>query len=94
MMAIDAAMSDIKQGGVGEIPAYLKDGHYSGAQKMGRAIGYVYPHERKSHWFDQQYLPDPIKDKHYYVFGDNKTEQASFRYWQAIKGEGEKDPSK
>lgn len=94
IMAIDAAMSDIKQGGVGEIPAYLKDGHYSGAQKMGRAIGYVYPHERKSHWFDQQYLPDPIKDKHYYVFGDNKTEQASFRYWQAIKGEGEKDPSK
>ena len=47
MMAIDAAMSDIKQGGVGEIPAYLKDGHYSGAQKMGRAIGYVYPHEEK-----------------------------------------------
>ena len=94
IMAIDAAMSDIKQGGVGEIPAYLKDGHYSGAQKMGRAIGYVYPHEMKNHWFDQQYLPDPIKDKHYYVFGDNKTEQASFRYWQAIKGEGEKDPSK
>lgn len=94
IMAIDAAMSDIKQGGVGEIPAYLKDGHYSGAQKMGRAIGYVYPHERKNHWFGQQYLPDPIKDKHYYVFGDNKTEQASFRYWQAIKGEGEKDPSK
>ena len=94
IMAIDAAMSDIKQGGVGEIPAYLKDGHYSGAQKMGRAIGYVYPHERKNHWFGQQYLPDPIKDKYYYVFGDNKTEQASFRYWQAIKGEGEKNTSK
>ena len=93
IMAIDAAMSDIKQGGVGEIPAYLKDGHYSGAQKMGRAIGYVYPHERKNHWFDQQYLPDPIKDKRYYVFGDNKTEQASFRYWQAIKGEGNKESS-
>ncbi|MBC8570761.1 replication-associated recombination protein A [Zongyangia hominis] len=86
IMAIDAAMSDIKKGGVGEIPAYLKDGHYAGAQKMGRAKGYVYPHVKKNHWYDQQYLPDPIKDKKYYAFGDNKTEQAAFQYWQAVKG--------
>lgn len=42
--AIDAALSDIRKGHVGQIPDHLKDGHYSGAKDLGRAIGYKYPH--------------------------------------------------
>ncbi len=33
----------------------------------------------------QQYLPDPLKDRVYYHYGDNKTEQAARRYWEEIK---------
>lgn len=84
--AIDAAMSDIEKGDTGEIPNTLKDTHYSGAEKLGHG-GYVYPHPYPGHWIKQQYLPDKIKDRKYYEYGDNKTESAAEKYWTAIKGE-------
>ena len=73
--AIDAALSDIRQGRVGEIPAHLKDGHYAGAKKMGRAVEYLYPHHYPNHYIHQQYLPDILKDAIYYQPDQNKTEQ-------------------
>lgn len=84
VMAIDAAMSDIETTDTGDIPLTLKDTHYSGATNLGRG-GYVYPHPYPNHWVDQQYLPDKIKDKVYYEYGDNKTEQAAKSYWQKVK---------
>ncbi len=89
IMAIDEAMSDIRNGVSGDIPAHLKDAHYSGAGKLGRGLTYKYPHSFENHWVEQQYLPDEIKDKKYYVFGDNKIEQSSKKYWQEIKGNNE-----
>ena len=50
--AIDAAMSDVRAGAVGCVPAHLRDGHYAGAQKLGNAVGYRYPHDtagRRAH---------------------------------------------
>ena len=84
--AIDAAWADIEAGKVGSIPSHLQDGHYSGAQKMGKAIGYQYPHDFPDKWVKQQYLPDILKDAKYYQFGDNKNEQAFCAYWEKIKG--------
>lgn len=46
--AIDAALSDIRKGHIGQIPDHLKDGHYAGAKELGRAIGYKYPHSYDS----------------------------------------------
>lgn len=83
--AIDAAMADVRAGKTGPIPDDLRDGHYQGAQKMGHAKGYVYPHSYPNHYYPQQYLPDEIKDAVYYNFGDNKNEQAFKSYWDAIK---------
>ena len=83
--AIDAAMSDISSGDTGDIPASLKDGHYSGAKKLGKSIGYKYPHSYPNHYVSQQYLPDKIKDKIYYVPGENKIEQAAAEYMKKIK---------
>ncbi len=85
--AIDAAIADVRSGDYGDIPSYLKDGHYGGAQKLGNAIGYQYPHEFPNHYVKQQYLPDNIADHVYYEFGDNKQEQAAAAYWKKIKGE-------
>ena len=85
LMAIDAAMADVKDGRYGDVPAHLKDGHYGGAQKMGHAIGYQYAHSFPGHYVRQQYLPDAIKEKVYYQFGDNKTEQAALAYRQKIR---------
>ena len=85
--AIDAAIADVRSGDYGDIPAYLKDGHYGGAQKLGNAIGYQYPHAFPNHYVKQQYLPDNIADHVYYEFGDNKQEQAAAAYWKKIKNE-------
>ncbi|MFD2630943.1 replication-associated recombination protein A [Oceanobacillus kapialis] len=64
--ALDAALADIQSGKSGEIPAHLKDSHYQGAGKLGRGVDYKYPHNYENAWIDQQYLPDSIKNKHYY----------------------------
>lgn len=83
--AIDAAMSDITSGDTGDIPASLKDGHYSGAKKLGKSVGYKYPHSFPNHYVEQQYLPNKIKDKVYYTPGENKLEQAAAEYMKKIK---------
>ncbi len=84
IVAIDAALEDVRRGNYGDVPDHLKDGHYSGAQKMGHAIGYRYPHSFGG-YVEQQYLPDPIRDHVYYHFGQNKTEQAAAAYRAKIK---------
>ena len=83
--AIDAAISDIKTMDTGDIPAHLKDGHYSGAKKLGNSIGYKYPHSYPNNYVPQQYLPDNIKDKVYYNPGKNKFEDSVAEYQKKIK---------
>lgn len=83
--AIDAALEDIRSGKTGEIPADLRDAHYSGAQKLGRGKGYQYPHSFPNSWVKQQYLPDVVKNRKYYNYGENKTEQTAKKYWDSIK---------
>ena len=84
--AIDAAMADLSSGNTGDIPAHLKDSHYSGAAKMGRGVAYKYPHSYPNHYVKQQYLPDKIKDRKYYEPGDNKFEQSLKAYFDKLKG--------
>lgn len=84
--AIDEALEDVRAGRSGEIPSNLLDTHYSGAKSLGYGKGYQYAHNFPHHYVKQQYLPDTLKGKRYYRFGDNKTEQLSRRYWEEIKG--------
>ncbi|MGG0620013.1 replication-associated recombination protein A [Bacillus altitudinis] len=65
--AIDAALHDIRTGKMGEVPVHLKDAHYKGAAALGRGADYLYPHDYENGWVKQQYLPDPLKNKQYYV---------------------------
>ena len=88
--AIDDALKDVRQGKHGDIPAHLKDTHYGGAKKMGRGLTYQYPHSYPQHYVAQQYLPDSLRNKQYYQFGENKVEQACRRYWDEVKGAGDK----
>lgn len=85
ILAVDAALSDIRAGKSGEVPDHLRDGHYSGAKKLGRAIDYKYPHNYENAWVDQQYLPDSIKRQQYYEPKTNsKFEQAFAEVYQNI----------
>ncbi len=83
--AIDAAIADIREGNMGDIPSNLQDSHYAGSAKLGHGIGYQYPHAYENSWVSQQYLPDNIKNRKYYAYGENKSEQAAKAYWDKIK---------
>lgn len=83
---IDAAMADVRHGNCGDIPAHLKDCHYTGAKKLGRGLTYQFPHDFPGHWVEQQYLPDALVGHTYYEYGENKNEQAARAYWEKIKG--------
>ncbi|NYD35360.1 replication-associated recombination protein A [Actinomycetospora corticicola] len=65
--AIDAAMSDVRTGAAGPVPPHLRDGHYAGAQKLGNAVGYRYPHDERSAVVTQQYPPDELVGRDYYA---------------------------
>ena len=87
--AIDEAMADVRNGKSGEIPAHLRDGHYSGAKKLGHAVHYQYAHDYPNHYVKQQYLPDALKDRVYYRFGSNKLESVAKAYRDKIKREAQ-----
>ncbi|CEN79499.1 replication-associated recombination protein A [Paraclostridium sordellii] len=83
--AIDMALADLDTIETGDIPNHLKDAHYSGAADLGRGVDYKYPHDYPNHYIDQQYLPDPIKDRKYYNPGNNKNEKSFENYWYILK---------
>ena len=85
-VAIDRALDDLENITIDDIPMHLKDAHYGGASQLGRGIEYKYPHKYENHYVKQQYLPDNIKNKVYYEYGDNKIEKTMKEYWSRIKG--------
>lgn len=74
--AIDAALSDIHMGKGTEFPVHLQAPLFK---------GYKYPHDYPNHYVEQQYLPNDLANAKYYVYGENKNEQAAKAYWDNIK---------
>ncbi|EGJ26501.1 replication-associated recombination protein A [Streptococcus porcinus] len=66
-LAMDAAINDLKKSGNLPIPRHLRDGHYSGSKELGNAQEYLYPHAYPEKWVKQQYLPDKLIHKNYFV---------------------------
>ncbi len=83
--AITMAMEDIKAGNIGPVPRQLQNMHYDGEDNENKGQFYKYPHDYPNHYVEQQYLPDILKDRQYYIYGDNKNEQAFKKYWENIK---------
>lgn len=84
---IGAARADVAAGITNDFPRCLQNVH-ADSIGSGDRQNYKYPHSYPNHWVNQQYLPDALKNKHYYRFGDNKNEQAAAQYWEKIKGKG------
>lgn len=76
--ALNRASADIAAGKGQNVPVHLRSPQFT---------GYKYPHDFPNDWVAQQYLPDELKNAHYYEFGNNKTEQAAKLYWDKIKNQ-------
>ena len=85
-MAYYAALSDISAGKGTEFPRAVQNVHLDGENVKDKGQNYKYPHDYENHWVAQRYLPPDI-DGGYYVYGENKTEQAAKAYWDKIKGD-------
>ena len=74
-MAVNMAAEDVQKGLGTAIPAHLQSPLFK---------GYRYPHDYPNHYTAQQYLPDDLKDRRYYIPGTNKNESAAKAYAEAI----------
>ncbi len=84
-LAVDAALTDIRAGLSGDFPRCLQNVHFDGADAKQKGQHYRYPHDYPNHYVEQQYLPDTLRDRVYYEYGDNRQEQAAKEYWAKIK---------
>lgn len=89
-LAINSAMKDVEDGKTGDIPRHLQNKHYDGEGAEVKGQHYLYPHDYPNHYVEQQYLPDAIKDRIYYEFGDNKLEQQAKAYRDKLKAQNDK----
>lgn len=79
--SFDAALKDIEEGNVGTIPNHIKTD----------STTYKYPHDYKGAYVVQQYLPDKIKNKKYYIpkdIGYEKNIKAIYERLENIKKKG------
>ena len=84
-LAVDDAMRDIDQGKGATVPRNLQNTHFDGKDAKVKGQHYLYPHDFDNHYIEQQYLPDDLKKRKYYIPQDNKNEQSFKEYWDKIK---------
>ena len=84
-LAYAKALEDIHMGKGINVPRTLQNTHFDGEDSLEKGQNYKYPHDYKNHYVKQQYLPDDLKDAHYYIYGHNKFEQSLKDYWDKIK---------
>ncbi len=84
-LAIDAAIADVRAGGIGRIPPHLRDSHYAGASRLGHGKGYRYPHDDERGVVPQQYLPDELRDRSYYRPTARGAEREISARWDKIR---------
>lgn len=74
--AINEANKAIEAGEGRNVPTHLQGPLFR---------GYKYPHDYPGHYVKQQYLPDDLKGRTFYRYGDNKMEEAARQYAEKIK---------
>ena len=80
-LALAAAMEDVDAGRGNVAPVHLQSPLFK---------GYKYPHDYTGNYVRQQYLPDDLRGRRYYEYGENKTEQAAKAYAEHLRQNGGK----
>ncbi|MCX8075049.1 MAG: replication-associated recombination protein A [Clostridia bacterium] len=66
-IGIDSALADVKNIDVGVVPMHIRNAVVSNMKEFGYHGGYKYPHDFEDGYVSQQYLPDKLVDKKYYI---------------------------
>jgi putative ATPase len=65
-LGIRRAERHVREHGAADPPPYLRDAHYYGARKLGRGVGYAYPHDEPGALADQPLLPPGLEGERFY----------------------------
>ncbi len=69
------AVADVVDRGSLPVPNHLRNAADRRMKAHGIGVGYKYPHDFAGHDVDQQYLPDPLRDRRYYLPTDQGYER-------------------
>lgn len=73
-LAIESALKDVMEGPPAIVPLHLRDASYKGAKKLGHGTTYKYPHDYPGYYVTQQYMPDGLEQRQYYIPKDSGQE--------------------
>src|SRR4030095_9179616 len=93
ILAIDAALEDVRSGRSLPVPEHLRDAHYAGAERLGHGTDYRYAHDYPDHFVPQDYLGTT---KRYYEPTDQGSEvkiKERVVKWRNLKKQAEKHGS-
>jgi putative ATPase len=85
IMAIEAAIADVRDGKIGTVPPHLRDAHYAGAKKLSHGATYTYSHDEPFGIAEQQYAPDVVLDAQYYRPTELGAEAQVKQRWERIR---------
>ena len=91
-LAVDSAIERVRETGNLPVPVYLRDIHYEAGEHeengrghfAGNGTGYKYAHDYPGHYVNQQYLPDDLKNEHFFNPGENGYEMKIHEYFRKI----------
>lgn len=90
-LAIDKALSTVRNKKTGEVPKSLKDSHYKGAAKLGHGLDYKYAHDYPNHYVKQQYLPSSLVGTKFYTPTENGYEKQIKEHLEFLRDSVEKE---
>ena len=86
-MAINDALQCVRQSGNQPVPLHLRNAPTELMEQLGYHEGYKYPHDYPGHWVEQQYLPDALRNKQFWIPQPNPAEDKMARIPKKAKGE-------
>jgi len=83
--AINSALTDVRNGVVGQVPNALKSSNFAKAQEQGAGVGYEYPHDSSRAVVPQRYLDDKVLGRRYYLPKDVGQERELGERWGKLR---------
>lgn len=75
-MAVDNALSDVKNLPQYQVPLHLRNAPTKLMKELGYGKEYRYPHSFDNNFLKENYLPEELKDKQYYLPSENGNEKS------------------
>ena len=87
--AIGAALEAVKETGDSPVPLHLRNAPTKLMSDLGYHEGYKYAHDYAGNYVDQQYLPDDLKDRKFWIPGNNLAEAKMQQRLDSLKQNGQ-----